>query len=560
MLLVIREYLSMLKESKELDSLIPTLLFSMNITVLSKAQIGHRQNGVDISAIGIDPTDKIEKVFLFVIKQGDITRNDWTGSPQSISSSLDDIFQVYLTSIIDKKYKDKIKKIILCTGGDLIPTVYNNWEGYGKLKKSKKIQFDFWGGDKLSQLINEYLLDEYLFPNSLQKKLRKTLALLDDTDYNMKDFYEMIEEIIPSKKLTQRNNIKFLRLLNLCLNILFYWAEDSGILKKAFWASERAMLKTWKWYSSHFNKNDNKILLEIAQINATRSKICFSYFNRIQASLTIKDGLAFPNGYAESMEYNLTVFEQIGLVSLVGLDYYYLYNPKIKDNEMNNIAFQSAHYVAKSLSDLIKNNNISFQPSLDRHINDINLAMLLFYYTNNDKFALYWLRFLFDRITWKYKRYKFFPLFDDSIDSLMDVVVEGKDCDVNSSTLLYNLLEWSVIFNDKNMYDDMIFTIKETFPKLSLQIWYPDNEIEDSLYDKNSLTVCGTTFTSKIFDLDLDFDSFKLHMKEQYNKFETPLELSFVKFGFPIIGLIASNHYNTPVMAFYWRSLLKDIN
>ncbi len=65
MRLVIREYLSMLKESGELDALLPDLLLSMGITPLSKAQVGVRQHGVDVAGVGPDPEDEnIVKLFL----------------------------------------------------------------------------------------------------------------------------------------------------------------------------------------------------------------------------------------------------------------------------------------------------------------------------------------------------------------------------------------------------------------------------------------------------------------------------------------------------------------
>lgn len=52
MKLIIREYLSLLKESKELDWLIPDLLLSMGIEPFSYPQIGVRQYGVDVAAVG----------------------------------------------------------------------------------------------------------------------------------------------------------------------------------------------------------------------------------------------------------------------------------------------------------------------------------------------------------------------------------------------------------------------------------------------------------------------------------------------------------------------------
>src|SRR5574344_3151202 len=89
MLLIIKEYLSLLKESKELDALLPDLLLVMGHTILSKPQIGVRQNGVDIATIGKDENG-IEKLFLFVVKQGDLDRSDWNSTPQSVRPTMDE--------------------------------------------------------------------------------------------------------------------------------------------------------------------------------------------------------------------------------------------------------------------------------------------------------------------------------------------------------------------------------------------------------------------------------------------------------------------------------------
>lgn len=102
MKLVIKEYLSLLKESKELDDLIPELLLSMNHKTISKAQVGTRQYGVDVTSIGKD-ADGIEKVFLFTIKEGNLSRADWDGgSNQAVRPSLDEILDVYIPTHLEK--------------------------------------------------------------------------------------------------------------------------------------------------------------------------------------------------------------------------------------------------------------------------------------------------------------------------------------------------------------------------------------------------------------------------------------------------------------------------
>ncbi len=118
MKLIIKEYLSLLKESKELDTLLPDLLLSMGFETISLPQIGATQYGVDIAAIGKDIDGK-KKLFIFTIKQGDIGRNDWCENKQAVKQSLDQIRDVYFNFHIPTQYKNLPKVIVLCTGGYL---------------------------------------------------------------------------------------------------------------------------------------------------------------------------------------------------------------------------------------------------------------------------------------------------------------------------------------------------------------------------------------------------------------------------------------------------------
>jgi hypothetical protein len=76
MKLIIREYLSSLKERGELDAVLPDLLSERGLNVYSRPGRGTRQDGVDVGAVGsLDGGS--EKVYLFSIKPGDLTRRDW---------------------------------------------------------------------------------------------------------------------------------------------------------------------------------------------------------------------------------------------------------------------------------------------------------------------------------------------------------------------------------------------------------------------------------------------------------------------------------------------------
>ena len=89
MKLIIRDYLLSLKEKDELDTVICDLCFQMGYTLSSIPKTGNRQYGVDISA------SNASEVLLFVVKQGNISRDVWDDNKNSVRQSLNDIKDSY---------------------------------------------------------------------------------------------------------------------------------------------------------------------------------------------------------------------------------------------------------------------------------------------------------------------------------------------------------------------------------------------------------------------------------------------------------------------------------
>lgn len=105
MKLIVKEFLSQLKESGELDRLLPDLLSRMKIIPISRAQVGVRQNGVDVAAVGKDG-EGVKTLFLFVLKVGDLGRRDWDSGVNSVRQTLNQVKDSYLRSFVRPEHKD----------------------------------------------------------------------------------------------------------------------------------------------------------------------------------------------------------------------------------------------------------------------------------------------------------------------------------------------------------------------------------------------------------------------------------------------------------------------
>lgn len=174
MKLIIREYLASLRERNELDALLPDLLSQMGLNVFSKPGLGVREYGVDIAAFGkID--DQPEKVYLFSVKSGDLGRHDWNnGSPQDLQPSLDEIRTVYIPTHLPSEYKSFPVEICICFGGDIKREIDLNVATYEGTHATVALQFSRWGGERLSNLIEQHFLREDLLPQNCRALMRKS--------------------------------------------------------------------------------------------------------------------------------------------------------------------------------------------------------------------------------------------------------------------------------------------------------------------------------------------------------------------------------------------------
>jgi hypothetical protein len=137
---ILRDYLLSLREDGELDAFVVRLIRELDLIPFSTPQRG-RQHGVDVAAAGPDfenPSKQLT-VFLFVIKQGNITRTNWDAAETGVRSTLNEILDIYLVTLIPDEYKHLPVKIILITNGEIKQTAWINWVNYTKQHSKEKL-------------------------------------------------------------------------------------------------------------------------------------------------------------------------------------------------------------------------------------------------------------------------------------------------------------------------------------------------------------------------------------------------------------------------------------
>lgn len=564
MRLVIREYLTMLKESGELDALLPDLLLAMQIVPHSKPQKGTRQYGVDIAAVGKDPDDgNTLKLFLFTVKRGDIGRGDWDGHPQAVRPSLDEIIDVYLPQCVAARYARLPKKVVLCCGGELKQGVVQNWKGYtDRVSKSAGVEFDFWGADKLADLLDRHLLNEFLFPDNVRKRMRKTLALVGDVDYDLSDYYGLVQDLLFGAQgdraghgQSRGRRLQQLRLLHLCLRIVLHWAKDNGNIKAAYLAGERTVLRVWDWVRHQELYADRRVARQLLKIHLEFAAIGTAYLVKLQPYCYVRDGLSgYSDGYDE-IEYPLRTFELIGILGVLGMD-------KLLLHELagDNMTLQGAEVMADMLEQLIRLNPPALSPRYDGHAIDICLGLLLLYHTGRQLTAGWWVQNLLSRIAFAWRLGRYFPVASDSYDDLVALQVgQGQPKELmGASTLLPMLARWAAILGRADIYSEARQHVKTVFTETDLQLWYPDETTDEWLYRGYAARESGGTEHS--IDLPETIEAARDRLRSIEAQVAPPDTISCIAHGLPVIALIASRHFRTPVMPFFWQRLVGSVN
>ena len=211
MKLIIKEYLSSLREREELDAILPDLLSQMGLNVFISPSRGVKEYGVDIAAVG-KLEDAKEKVYLFSVKSGNLTRETWDGaSAQSLRPSLNQILDAFIPSRIPSKHQDKVIEICLCFGGDIHSGIRQEVSGYTNSHSTESISFSEWNGDKLAEYIERYFLREDLAPPNVRSHLRKTLAMIDEPEISFKHFQVLVDTVRNGSFKRQKDKVTALR-------------------------------------------------------------------------------------------------------------------------------------------------------------------------------------------------------------------------------------------------------------------------------------------------------------------------------------------------------------
>jgi len=561
MRIILREYLGMLRESGEFDALLPDLLREMQFVPLSAPQQGVRQAGVDLAAVGND-ADGRRSLWLFVLKRGDLGRKDWDTLPQSIHPSLNEIQDVYLRNNVAPEHKDLPVRIVVATTGDFKQEIQQNLVGYADRIKRDGLDLETWNGDRVAELMEQYLLTENVLPGSARSQLRRALALVGEPEYDLQHYHELLRELLdwapanPAGVAKQgRARVRSLATVHLALGILCRWASADGNLRNALLAAERTVLWAWDAVRKAEAAEDKDLFDAYVRLVHTYLEVSIEYFNRVQGHLFVKNAIA--RYYRESPLLTERVFEELGNVGSIGLSHF-IFGVVTKDKQL----LDGANALAESLNALVETHPISGSPCYDNQCIDISLALLLLCFTERREVAKSWLNQLASRLIYAYRIGKWFPIATDSFDDLVAFEIERNEVDLQKlkemSWMIPTVAQWCAVLGVDEAYAGIAGLKSEVMRGTCFQLWYPDMHTDNIRYDRPAFLESGMS------DAPLDLPATAEEMREQIRRTraDSPVKdqvvTSAVKAGLPFVEFISCRHFRIPVDPAYWQRILTE--
>ncbi len=453
------------------------LLSQMGLVVFSTPGRGTKQNGVDIAAIGsIDGEE--ETIYLFSIKSGDLTRSDWNGSTnQALKPSLDEIRHVYIRSKLQEEQQKKPIKICLCFGGVINETVQADVAGYIAINKTGNINYEIWNGDKLSEIISRFFLNETLLPSDIRTNIRKSLALIDNPDSSSRYFICAVELLI--KNSSPKKDLTIVRQVSLCLWVLYSWCRDASNVEAAYLSSEASILKLWsivKKYQS--NKKSDR------DVRAVFDRILELYLTVNKDLLLDKIApLAMQHEFVSSRIYppckyviNSKLFDIVGRFATYGLWLVWKLRKEYdKGNEDGSITLaKEVSTLQKTLANIINNNHSLGLPFKDENIIDITLVCIFLLADDRYKeFVGKWLYSISDRALYALTNGRYYPRVLSNYYDFLDSSNEDdeyKKHNTHSSVLYPMLAFFAALLKSEDTYKNIQTIKKDHLPHCNFQV------------------------------------------------------------------------------------------
>jgi hypothetical protein len=552
--LLIKQYLSSLRERGELDVILPDVLSERGFRVFSRPSIGTRQHGVDVAAVGED-IDGVRKVFLFSVKAGDLTRPDWDSNEQSLRPSLNEIQDVYVPNRIPSQYKDLPVVICITLGGDILEAVSENVRTYVSGCSTDHVSFQEWDGDHLAQFIHNGILQENSLPENFRSMFRKSVAMVDEPDVAYKHYRHLVGKLIEECADTRKARLTVLRQIALTLWILFVWSRDANNLETPIRCGEYAVLRAWKLIATDLAGTGSAVETiqeSFSKLVTVQRSIVDSFLKeKIFPVTSVLHGLTTAVPSSNSLDRNLRMSSLLGRVAQHGLwlvsDLEETPVESGKASDIENQIKQTANYIVS----MVNNNPILLSPIMDEAAIELNATFIFLRAAERFDAIADLIRGIFGATSFSYQANGKYPCV---YTNYRDLIAHPKCTDeyredaTSGSILLPTLVFWAALLNDAELLTEMKKFVEKYYSHSTLQLWFPGEDTELHLYDNSEVHGLCLTDIAILEDCEKNISAIQRE-SEATEHFDN---LSAVQFGYWPIITLASLHHRLPIAPQLW--------
>lgn len=521
MRLIVKEYISQLKEKDELDILLGEIFTQKGYIADNQPKTGNRQYGVDIQL-----HNKTE-LLLLVIKQGDIDRVIWDGSVNAVRQSLDEIKDVTINSLTYEERSKKVR-IIVATNGKKDEAIKLNWNNYVNSNQEWggiPVKIEFMGIDNIVEEVLDNYFNECLFEKEMHSLMRKALYFIDEGDYKS-NYYEQIVDLMIQKIATagssKKKYNKACSAMYLASQMICQYANNVGNTKVAIEVSEYVIIRYWKLL---FEKN---LLGKIHSIEwLHRFCKCYegwneNYVEKIER--VVKKEVILPN--YNVVENRVLLYEILGYLASYG-------------NYLLDVDEERAKVVLNYIIGLINEYGYYVYAPYDVNINVMIMLFRLLCYFNRREEMTYLVKFQTETLMSHYMLHNKFPAPSDTFEEAMEIEMKSGSVTYDVSAFWGYYLLIIFYMDEKEMYECLQEFLNVELDKVSKCVWFQRSTEEKMFYDSWAMNASGEGVA---IDVEKDFETFKKKMDFIVKQYDDVF--SFEEYCFSGLEMIICRYYD----------------
>lgn len=550
--LLLEDFLGLMREEGELDVFLSLLMSSMGHEVIYRAKKGGRQYGVDISSVGVDEKDGKKKLFLWVVKRGDIGRSDWNGGhQQAILPSLQDLAYVYLRSHVTPQHAKLPKKVVVLTNGDFQPVLNETIaQTFKEFAERHGIEMETANGSRVASWAEQNLLDEHLLPQEFRTLLRRMLANIATPELSLRSGRELILKLSHraaqkggSEGAQRKRQLVALRGIRTALSLAQIYGVSENSTTTAYRLAEFSLLTTWALL--HLDLESSKHLRdEVEALRIQWVRIAFVYHSRLERYYNTEE--AFASSLDDSLLVAERTFEELALLALQG--YFWGYNGVRSEHPA---PIKNAIDYVELVETLLKTHGGSASPPYDHHSTAVHMVFLALLTANRRESAQEWLTNLMHRLAFAARNVKFWPLSCDFEDALAIRSGSGNEAvsveeATKVSTLVPVLLTWAAALGREDLYKFMMDNVVPAIPNgCTVCMWSSDTGYEAAMGNGADLSAHGVSEGISYFPST--GKEFLERMRAPLNGLEPIEKSTWYARGDAFLPLLAATHWKLQI-------------